>query len=233
MGLRLFGRTGRPASEQGVVARGHPGCGPLRLSALLWPFPFGTRLGWLTARAPNPGPAEARGRAFLLRGNGAVFSRGFGALCDELRHAGLWADDLRCVGDRWARRRLLRDRAAAAPGGPVVFVGHSCGGRYALHAAHALQREDVTVDLIVCLDVAFPPPVPANVRRAVHLYRTRLRLYPAGPLRPASGSAARLDNHDLDAPGSPVAPGGLHHLNITASPAVRAFVRERILETVR
>jgi hypothetical protein len=50
----------------------------MRLSALLWPFPFGVRLGWASARVPNPDVDHARGRVFLLRGNGVVFSRGYG-----------------------------------------------------------------------------------------------------------------------------------------------------------
>ena len=48
----------------------------MRLSRWLWPFSFGTRLGWLTASVPNPDPR--RGRVFLLRGNAIVFSRGLG-----------------------------------------------------------------------------------------------------------------------------------------------------------
>jgi hypothetical protein len=200
----------------------------MRLSAALWPFPFGVRLGWATTRVPNPDAAHARGRVFLLRGHAVVFSRGFGALCDRLRRAGWWAEDLRCVGDRWARRQL---RAHPIPHGPVVFVGHSCGGRYALHSARLLEPAGVSIDLVVCVDVAYPPPVAGNVRRAVHLYRSRRRLYPAGPLRPAPGSTARIDNLDLDAADSPLDPLGLHHLNITASPAVADLVLARVVET--
>jgi hypothetical protein len=205
----------------------------LRLSAWLWPFHFGVRLGWASARVPNPDPCRARGRVFLLRGNALVFSAGFGALCDELRRAGLWAEDLRCVGDRWACRTLVADRDAGRLRGPVIFVGHSCGGRYALHAARKLETEGIRVDLVVCLDVALPQEVPGNVGRAVNLYLTRWRLYPARPLRPAPGSTAVIENLDLNASDSPVDARGLHHLNLTASPGVRALVRERVLATVR
>ena len=59
----------------------------MRLSAWTWPFPFGVRLGWLTAGAPNPDPQYALAWAFLLRGNGAIFSHGFGSLCGRLRRA--------------------------------------------------------------------------------------------------------------------------------------------------
>jgi hypothetical protein len=38
-----------------------------------------------------------------------------------------------------------------------------------------------------------------------------------------------VTNLDLDAPGSPIDPAGLHHLNITASPAVQAWVLGQVL----
>ena len=205
----------------------------MRLSRVLWPFPFLVRLGWASTRVPNPPPESARGRAFLLRGNGVVFSPGFAALCAALRRAGWWAEDLRCVGDRWACRRLVADRRAGRLRGPVVFVGHSCGGRCSLYAADALGAAGIGVDLVVCLDVAGAPPVPGNVGRAVHLYRSRRRIYPARPLAPAPGSAARVDNVDLDAPGSPLDPRWLVHVTLPARPAVRAFVLDRVLETSR
>jgi hypothetical protein len=202
----------------------------MRLSAMTWPFPFLVRLGWASA-VRNPPLDGARGRAYLLRGNGIVFSRGMRRLCTRLRQAGFWAEDLRCVGDRWACRHLLADGRAGRLHGPVVFVGHSCGGRYSLHAARVLQTAGVSVDLIVCLDVALPPEVPANVKRAVHLFRTYRRLYPARPLRPAAGSSAIVENIDLDAADSPVVPRGLCHLNFTDSPAVQALVMKLVLET--
>jgi hypothetical protein len=169
---------------------------------------------------------------YLLRGNAVIFSRGFGALCGRLRQAGLWAEDLRCVGDRWVRWHVQADREAGRLQGPVILVGHSCGGRYALFTAWELARRGIPVELVVCIDVAMPSTVAANVRHALHVYRSRRRLYPARPLRAEANSAARVTNLDLDGAGSPIAPFGLHHLNITASPAVQTWVFERILEAV-
>src|SRR5438045_6451828 len=129
----------------------------LPLAALLWPFPFGVRLGWAPTRTPTPPIDGARGRAYLLRGQGAIFSRGFGALCDRLRRAGVWAEDLRCVGDRWMRRRLRADHRDGRLRGPLILIGHSCGGRYALFTARQLEPLGVVIDLIVCIDaVAWP-----------------------------------------------------------------------------
>jgi hypothetical protein len=90
----------------------------------------------------------------------------------------------------------------------------------------------IHVDLLVCIDVAIPFRVSANVGQAVHLYRSHRRLYPARPLLAEPGSAARVINLDLDAADSPIAPSGLHHLNITSSPAVQTWVVNHVLETV-
>jgi pimeloyl-ACP methyl ester carboxylesterase len=204
----------------------------LRVSALTWPFPFLVRLGWATAGVPNPPIEQARGRVYLLRGNGIVFSRGFGTMCARFRRAGLWAEDLRCVGDLWVRRQVFRDHAAGRLSGPLILIGHSCGGRYALWTAHQLEQAGIVVDLLVCVDVApMPHRVPGNVRRAIHLYRSRWRLYPARPLRPDPGSAAVIDNIDLDAPTTPIHACFLHHLNITASSVVQEWIIDEVMRT--
>jgi hypothetical protein len=205
----------------------------MRLWALTWPFSFGVRLGWATTRHPNPEPDRARGRIYLLRGKGVVFSRGFGAMCDRLRKEGLWAEDLRCVGDRWVRKQLRADQAAGRLRGPVIFVGHSCGGRHALFTAQQLAPLGIAVELVVCVDVARPSEAASNVRHAVHLYRSRMRIYPARPLRCEPGSAAQIENIDLDGEDSVISPAGLHHLNITGSAALQDWVVERILQAVR
>jgi hypothetical protein len=195
---------------------------------LTWPFPFGVRLSWLTARTPNPDPCRAVGHVYFLRGHGLVFSRGFGLMCAAMRRAGWWAEDLRGVGDLWLRRHVLREHHSGRLRGPLVMVGHSCGGRSALHVARYLQPHGITVQLILCVDVAFAPQVPANVAHAVHLYRSRRRLYPAAPLTPVEGSPGVVENVDLDAADAPLDACGLYHLNFTAQPAVQGWVLSRI-----
>jgi pimeloyl-ACP methyl ester carboxylesterase len=197
-------------------------------SPITWLFPSAARLGWLTSTISNPTLSEARAIAFLFRGNGAVFTPGFGRLCDRLRAAGIWAEDLRCVGDRWMCRHLANVRAHEKCIAPVALIGHSRGGRRALAAAVQLEQIGVDVDLLVCIDVAFSPPVPANVRHAVHLFRSNWRLYPARPLRPLIVGTGRIENVDLDHPSAPFPGHGLHHLNITACPALTAWIANRV-----
>ncbi len=186
------------------------------------------RLGWATTRVPNPDPKSAPGRVFFFRGQGIVFSRGFGTMCDDLRRRGFWAEDLRCRGDRWAVRQVLSDHEAGRDG-PVAFVGHSCGGRSALFAAEALRTAGIAVSLIVCLDVTLPLLVPANVGHAINLRRTRRRLYPAMPLLAAPGACPFIENIDLDAPDSPIDPAWIWHVNIASRVRVREYVVGRIV----
>jgi hypothetical protein len=204
----------------------------MRVCTYTWPFAFGVRLGWATCRTPNPEPSQARGRVYLLRGNGIVFSAGLGLLCDRFRRRHIWAEDLRCVGDRWMVRHLRADHFAGRLRGPIIFIGHSCGGRYSLYAARQLQKLGVPVDLIVCLDVALPPEVPSNVKRAVNLYMSRWRLYPARPLRAACPSSTATENVDLSEATSPAGGEWLTHLTITDSNAVQSLVMRYALATV-
>jgi hypothetical protein len=195
-----------------------------------WPFTFGVRLGWASAWAANPDPRTARGRVFLFRGQAVVFSHGFGSLCRRLRQQGVWTEDLRCVGDRWVGRHLVREQRAGRLHGPVVFVGHSCGGRYSLFLARQLADAGIAIDLLVCVDVAIPLPVPANVKHSVNLYLTRRRIYPARPLVAEAGSATVIENFDLHAPQSPVPGHWRCHLNLTSSAVLQDYVYGRIMQ---
>lgn len=204
----------------------------MRLITLTWPFTFGVRLGRITTRMPNPVPEQARGRVLLFRGQGMIFSRGFGAICDRFRQHSIWAEDLRCVGDRWVRNHLLAEHATGKLQQPIILIGHSCGGRSALWVAEQLSNHGIAIDLLICIDVALPYTVAANVRQAVHLYRSRLRVYPARPLQPAAGSLAKIVNMDLDASDSVLSNTGLHHLNMTSSAAIQDWIVARVVEAI-
>jgi pimeloyl-ACP methyl ester carboxylesterase len=206
---------------------------PPHLVDRLWPMPFGGRVSWATTAVPNPDPREARARVFLLRGAGVVLTPEFGSLCTRLRQAGLWAEDLRSVGDHWTCERLIAEQRADRLRGPIILVGHSRGGRHVLHAAQELDKAGIRVDLVVCLDVAMPATVPSNVAAAVNVYLGRHRLYPAGSLAAAPNAKTRIENIDLSGPDAPIDAQGLNHLNITANSAIQDLVVERILQAVR
>jgi hypothetical protein len=200
---------------------------------MAWPLPSGVRLGWATVAVPNPEPSQAKARVFLLRGTGVVFSLGFSDLCTQLRQAGIWAEDLRSNGDGWVCQHLRDEHCTGMLHGPIILIGHSRGGRHILDAARELQKAGITVDLLICVDVAFPATVPGNVRQAVNLYLTQLRVYPASILRPDPDVFVPIENIPLDAPDSPIPSQGLHHVNITNSPAVQLIILERIMRVIR
>lgn len=102
---------------------------------------------------------------------------------------------------RRAARRYVDLIAAERPPGPVVLIGHSLGGLFALEAAHLLRERGYGVELTVMLDTLLPgslahtageaapeiriPGGQAQSRR--ELWRTRVQLLGAGiyPYPPA------------------------------------------------
>ena len=205
----------------------------MRVCTYTWPFTFGVRLGWLSAGLANPDPAKVDARVYLLRGNAIVFSRGLGWLCGQLRQRGIWAEDLRCVGDRWACRHLIQNQKTDPIQRPVVFAGHSCGGRYSLYAAHQLHRLGIAVNLIVCFDVALPPDVPPNVKKAVNYYLSRRRIYPARPLRAVDPAATEVFNVDLSQPRWSLRGMWQNHLTVTNGINVQQAALGHIIEAVK
>jgi hypothetical protein len=200
---------------------------------LAWQIPLGSRVSWATTNAPNPDAARSPARIFLVRGTGTVFSPGFGDLCTALRRQGLWTEDLGSAGDGWVRQYLIAEKRAGRLQGSVVLVGHSRGGRHILETARDLQKAGITIDLLVCLDVAAPPQVPSNVHLAINLFATEHRLYPAAELKAASSSETRIENINLNSKTAPLQVSGLTHVSMTAHPAVQRYVVQRILETVQ
>jgi hypothetical protein len=199
---------------------------PLLLS---WAFPAAARMGWLTTSVTNPSLRDAQGLAYLFRGNGTIFTPGFGRLTDQLRTQGLWAEDLTCNGLPWAKHHLMKDHNSR----PIILIGHSCGGRRCLQLAALLEVAGITIDLLICIDVAFTPPVPTNVLRAVHLFRSRWRIYPARPLIPCPGGTSQIDNFDLDQPNAPFPGTWLNHLNVTASEALQQWIKQEVTQLLQ
>jgi hypothetical protein len=197
---------------------------------LAWQVPFGNRLSWATASAPNPEATRSPARVFLVRGSGTIFTPGFGDLCTKLRRNGMWAEDLGPSGDNWIYQHLLAERKAGRLKGAIVLVGHSRGGRHIIETAQELQKAGIGVDLLICVDVAALPTVPSNVRQAINIYSSEHRVYPADILKPAPKSTTLIENIDLNSPRSPIKGNGLNHVTITANAAVQQFMVQRILQ---
>lgn len=200
---------------------------------MAWQLPFGGRVGWLTAAAANPEPSPTDARVFLLRGSGTVFTPGFGDLCTRLRRAGIWTEDLGPAGDRWVCRHVIAEHRAGRLQGPIILVGHSRGGRHVVELATELEKAGINVDLLVCVDAALLPQVPANVSAALNLYVGQSRFYPANMLKAAPGSLVRIENLDLSGPSGPDVGRSLSHVTVTANPSVQDLIFDRVAQAAR
>jgi pimeloyl-ACP methyl ester carboxylesterase len=144
-------------------------------------------------------------RAFLIRGLAGGqpfhFSGGLDVLARKLNAQGVTASVhaqgsfLRPYGEVAA----IADAAvtAACKGSRPILIGHSMGADAALKVAVRLASMRIAVPLVVCFDpTSFqllfgPPPVPANVGRALCFYQ-KISPLGRGLLKAAPGFAGEL-----------------------------------------
>jgi pimeloyl-ACP methyl ester carboxylesterase len=105
----------------------------------------------------------------------------------------------------------------------VVLIGHSLGGNNAIAAAARLGQAGVIVHLVVTIDPTAPPPVPANVRRAVNYFLSAPQSgLPQGvAIAAGAGFRGQISNADLSTGRPDLAGDGLTHTSIDVRPAGR------------
>jgi pimeloyl-ACP methyl ester carboxylesterase len=144
-------------------------------------------------------------RAFLIHGLAGgrpfYFSGGLDVLARKLAAQGVIASVhgqgslLRPYGEVGAIAAAAQ--AAARTGARPVLIGHSMGADAALKVAVQLGAARIAVPLVVCFDpTSFrllfgPPPVPANVGRALCFYQ-KISPLGRGLLKAAPGFAGAL-----------------------------------------
>lgn len=144
-------------------------------------------------------------RAFLIHGLAGgrpfYFSGGLDVLARKLMTQGVTASVhaqgsfLRPYGEVGAIAAAAQ--AAARKGARPVLIGHSMGADAALKVAVQLGTARIAVPLVVCFDpTSFellfgPPPVPANVARALCFYQ-KISPLGRGLLKAAPGFTGEL-----------------------------------------
>jgi hypothetical protein len=162
---------------------------------------------------------KAETRVYLLRGWFGVFSTGLDTLATELRGKGIKAETAGHLAWKTTVSDIVKWHATSDTG-PLVLVGHSQGANNVIDMARLLQRENISVDLLVTLAPAMQDPVPDNVVRAINYYNS-----PGwgAPITADAGYRGELTNINL---GGDI---GLYHMAIDKNPTVQAEIERSIL----
>ena len=93
---------------------------------------------------------KAETRVYLLRGWFGVFSTGLDSLAAGLRSKGIKAETVGHLAWKTSVSNIIKWHASGNSG-PLVLVGHSQGANNVIDMARLLQRENISVDLLVTL----------------------------------------------------------------------------------
>jgi hypothetical protein len=162
---------------------------------------------------------KAETRVYLLRGWFGVFSTGLDTLATELRGRGIKTESVGHLAWKTMVSDIIKWHATG-DSGPLVLIGHSQGANNVIDMARLLQRENISVDLLVTLAPAMQNPVPGNVVRAINYYNS-----PGwgAPITADAGYRGELTNINL---GGDI---GLYHMAIDKNPEVQAEIERAIL----
>jgi hypothetical protein len=171
-------------------------------------------------KAVNPiSEAPRAGNVYLLRGFIGVFSTGIDDISKQLNHHGVNA--MVFQDDQWSSlATTIRKRYADAPQSePLVLIGHSYGADDVVRIARELNRDNITVDLLVTLDPVTPPSVPPNVKHCVNIYQSnglwdRLPWLRGVPLETEQDGATALANYNIRTDRTDLLEPGVDHFNI-------------------
>jgi hypothetical protein len=162
---------------------------------------------------------RAETQVYLLRGWFGVFSTGLDDLAAELRNRGIKAETVGHLAWRTTASKIISYRASGKSS-PLVLVGHSQGANNVIDMARLLERENISVDLLITLAPAMQDPIPGNVVRAINYYNS-----PGwgAPVTADAGYHGKLTNINL---GGDI---GIYHMAIDKNPKIQAEIERAIL----
>jgi len=124
--------------------------------------------------APASANYPRAGHVYCMRGFLGIFSTGMDTLAERIdRELGIPSVSVANEETNDTKVKLAAFRKEGKLVEPLVLVGHSYGADDMIRVADALGQAGITVDLLITLDPVTPPPVPANVKRAINIYKSR------------------------------------------------------------
>ncbi|MVA97800.1 hypothetical protein GN330_11145 [Nitratireductor sp. CAU 1489] len=167
-------------------------------------------------------------QVYFVRGFMGIFSTGLDDMAARLNARGVRAQTYGHLSGPAVRGDIVRSHKAA-PGLPVILVGHSFGGNAALQVAALLAQDGIKVDLVITVDPTRDGPISPNVRRYINYY---LSANAIGSELAGGGAAARVVNIDIrdrtDIEG--LATG---HWTMTVNQKIKAEILGAILRVAR
>lgn len=174
------------------------------------------------------------GNVYLLRGFIGIWSYGIDDLGKKVQAHGMRASVYQ--EDQWQKLAdlIVKRYRNVGDAEPLVLIGHSYGADDAVRIARRLERENITVDLIVTLDPVTPPKVPGNVRLCYNIYQSnfldRLPFFRGVPLETETSSQRNLVNVNVRSDRQDLLEPDTDHFNIEKNVKVHAEVLARIKE---
>jgi pimeloyl-ACP methyl ester carboxylesterase len=191
-----------------------------------------------------------RGRVYVLRGFGDVFSAGMDTITEDLQEKGVVATVHR--HDRWHEigQQIVLDQATRMMGRlqarepsvgtpdpvppPLVLIGHSWGADDCIRLARYLDEHGVRVDLLITVEAVTPPAVPSNVLRAWNIYKPGpldfLPWWRGVPLKVDRPDKTRLTQIDISRDWPAVDHWWVGHTDIDNLPAVQDRIVSMVMD---
>jgi len=171
------------------------------------------------------------GHVYCMRGWLGIFSTGIDDLAVKIDKE---VAAVSVADEEWGRLKnfLITEKKAGRINEPLVLVGHSWGADDQIRVAEDLGKAGITVDLLITLDPVTPPPVPANVKRCLNIYKSHPITDPVplwrGVAIDQKATKVPVKNINLREDKVGFETDSIDHINIEKSPGVHEIVLEAI-----
>jgi hypothetical protein len=170
------------------------------------------------------------GHVYCILGWLGIWSRGMDVIAQRVeKELGVDATSLANQEWRSLAQYITTEHRAGRWYGPLVLVGHSYGCDDQVRVAKHLNKDGISVDLLLLVDPTTPGLVPANVKRCVDIYKSHpgtdaLPFFRGIKVTAVAPSRTQVTNIDLRLTPVGFSTGIIDHFNIAKIPGVQDMV---------
>lgn len=172
-----------------------------------------------------------KGQVYTMRGIGGIFSRGMNRLEDKLE------DDyhIRTSSTIWYKadtlsRFIIKHYQSGELTGSIILIGHSLGANEQIKVAAYLARANIPVALLITIDAVSPVRVPANVKKALNIYKPGIvPMFSGLTLKAIDPARTEIINFDVNA----IKTIYVNHFTIDKNDTIQTIMLDNVLATLR